>query len=327
MNKQFFKLIVFGLFIFCMSSVYAQSNPFELDETGKPVHVFEGRVAVAVLDTAVRVSGARDSMSLSVKVGQQNPFEVWETGQVVAKEKPKAKRRAPLLKEPLFYEVKPSDRSVLHPLLVVLALGLVALFAYINTVFKTELGKRLQGVLNTNLIGLFYREDRGMFVGANLLLQVLFVMSFGTFLYALCSYYQVLPSSYSVGKGLLVFMLAAVGTVLFRNVTLSLLGGIYPFSKEVDMYRYVINFFNQIIGIGLIPFVIVLLFAPMGFKQVSVYVGLGLLVLAYVVRALRGLSVAGGRVWSYPLHFMLYVCTVEVAPILILVKLILNFQK
>ena len=44
--------------------------------------------------------------------------------------------------------------------------------------------------------------------------------------------------------------------------------------------------------------------------------------LTYIFRSLRGLFVAGRFLAFHKFHFLLYICTVEIAPVLILIKLI-----
>jgi len=59
-------------------------------------------------------------------------------------------------------------------------------------------------------------------------------------------------------------------------------------------------------------------------KKILIYSALIILGLVLMYHFLRGLTIGVRFIGSHQFHFLLYICTVEIAPVLILVKLIIN---
>jgi hypothetical protein len=58
--------------------------------------------------------------------------------------------------------------------------------------------------------------------------------------------------------------------------------------------------------------------------EAAVWGGIGLLGLIYLFRSLRGLFVGARFLAFHKLHFLLYLCAVEIAPVAIAIKWILT---
>jgi hypothetical protein len=72
--------------------------------------------------------------------------------------------------------------------------------------------------------------------------------------------------------------------------------------------------------LALLPINIFIAYSPESLKEIFIYCAFGIIALVYLVRSLRSLSVASPFLMTDQFHFLLYLCAVEIAPIMILVK-------
>jgi hypothetical protein len=123
-------------------------------------------------------------------------------------------------------------------------------------------------------------------------------------------------------------MLICIGGValiyVIKHAILYTLAAIFPVSKEIKLYNFIIIITGIVIGLLLAPINIFMLFSSDSLTTMLVYTGLGIIALMYVVRVLRSFFVNASIILDNKFHFLLYLCAVEIAPALVLVKLILN---
>jgi len=124
----------------------------------------------------------------------------------------------------------------------------------------------------------------------------------------------------------LICMAFVAAVMLAKHLLMQVIGWIMPFDKELSLYGYMMAVFNQVIGIVLLPFIIVAAFAPDPFKKIALFGGVGAILLIYLYRSIRGVMIGERFMALHKFHFFLYLCTVEIAPLLILVK-VLGFWR
>lgn len=79
--------------------------------------------------------------------------------------------------------------------------------------------------------------------------------------------------------------------------------------------------FNCVLGLFLVPFNFMIALGAESFYQgLLVFWVLGLVSIFYIYRTLRALNIGSKFLAGDQFHFLLYLCTVEVAPILLLTK-------
>ena len=89
-------------------------------------------------------------------------------------------------------------------------------------------------------------------------------------------------------------------------------------------FSFNILLFNILLGIFLIPVNLFLAFGPADLYGVVITIALIGAGLVYLARQFRGLVIAGGLIGSNLFHFFVYLCTVEVLPVLVLFKLLIT---
>lgn len=111
------------------------------------------------------------------------------------------------------------------------------------------------------------------------------------------------------------FTLIVAGFYLIKFLSLRLAGWLTGGGKEADAYIFIIFLSNKIEGMLLLPFILLMAFAPSGIREVAVPVSLGLLGLAIITRYLRARSMLRGRIRMSAFHFVIYVVALEILPV------------
>ncbi|NJN77358.1 MAG: DUF4271 domain-containing protein [Saprospiraceae bacterium] len=97
---------------------------------------------------------------------------------------------------------------------------------------------------------------------------------------------------------------------------------IFPFSKEMNLYNFMIAIFNFVMGIVLLPIIIFVAFTSSNTHTPLLYFALSVVLIIYLFRMIRSLLIVNKYLIHNKFHFFMYLCTVEIAPILILLKLV-----
>lgn len=195
------------------------------------------------------------------------------------------------------------------------------LLTILITLFRSQLERAYRAFLNDNLLNQLQREREG---GGGLpyyLFYGLFVISAGFFIFLLTSYYDI-PVASSPWYSLL-FCIAGITLFwLVKHLLLTFIRVVFPVEKEIRVYNMTIIVFNLILGIILIVGNGLFAYSPESIKLPLFYLLAGITAGVYLFMFLRSLFSAGRLVSFHKFHFLLYICTVEIAPVLILVKLL-----
>ncbi|NJN34671.1 MAG: DUF4271 domain-containing protein [Saprospiraceae bacterium] len=123
------------------------------------------------------------------------------------------------------------------------------------------------------------------------------------------------------------FSLCVLGvSVVFltKHAVLYIIAHTFPIGKEVKTYNFIMLNVGILLGLILMPINIFIAYAPSGVNQFFVYAALTIIAILYIVRALRGLTIATPFLIENRFHFLLYLCAVEIAPLFVIIKLLSN---
>jgi len=273
-----------------------QQNPFELSP----------RLKVSK-DTAAEKNAATG-----------NPFDIRED---IPLEKPEPAPIAPQIQQ------RPSGIQPLsetHPdsaFLFGVILTMLILLTLLVTLLRPVIGKVYKAFINDNLLNQLHREQGAVVLIPYRLLYFMFLFNAGVFLYLILKYLKVeLFESY--WWMLLACMAIVSGIFILKHFAIAFLGWVFPIEKEMRVYSFTIVVFNIMTGILLVPFNIAISYGSAEIINGAVYGAVGLLLVIYLFRSLRALFVGGRFIAVHKFHFLLYLCAVEVAPVLVLIKLI-----
>ena len=218
--------------------------------------------------------------------------------------------------------------------------GMFAFLTFCVAANRKVVGRAWRGFLNDNGLAVAHREASG-FVGLApyFLLYGSFLLNAGMFMYLLVRVYR--REVFNNGLFLFICLLAAVVIFLSKHILLSIASWLFPVGKEVQRYNFLIVIFNCVLGLFLLPFNFLLAFstAPDFFSDISTpeisdtyknflpFWTLGLVSIFYIYRGIRSASIGSKFLADNLFHFLLYLCAVEIAPVLLLIKLALIQAK
>lgn len=199
---------------------------------------------------------------------------------------------------------------------------LFLLLVILVTLFRAIPGRVYRAFLNDNLLSQLHREQGSIVSPPYFLFYLFFFFNAGFFLYLLAWHYQV-PV---VGRHWLSFLLLTGGlAVLFagKHLLMKVLEAVLPVKKELRLYSFTIIIFSIALGILLIPFNLLIAYGPA--EAVPGVITLALVAIALVMgfRFVRGIFIGARALAANLFHFLLYICTVEIAPALIIAKAVI----
>ena len=205
--------------------------------------------------------------------------------------------------------------------LIFILIGLLGFLAVQLAVYAKDLRATFQAFLSTNASKYIQREQASFWRPESLSSYVLFGCSMGTYIFLAGRILQ--PDLPFEGFGMLVLLVGGVlGIYLLKHLQLLLLSVILPCPEELQAYSFIISTTNKTLGIILLPLLFLIAYLPGGAQVTALYASFILLGAIYTFRTLKGLLAAANLILFRKFHFFVYLCAVEIAPTLILLKLI-----
>ena len=160
----------------------------------------------------------------------------------------------------------------------------------------------------------------------SLLLNILFVISGGLFATYLLHY-----SSFGEGVRfwvLYLYCMAAIATIyLVKFVVLKFIGWVFSISRATDIYIFVVFLVNKMLGIFLLPFLILITFSGDQLREILITISLAMIFVLWAYRALAGYRPVRNEIKLTPFYFFLYLCAFEIAPLLLIYKVLLSYLE
>lgn len=248
-----------------------------------------------------------------------NPFElrVWPKEQIVS--------GVPSPTKPIRAKVRvPADPQVQSgQIRLTVTLLILLLLTFLITLFRGILFKAFAGFLNDNLFFQFFREYEGRGIHPSWFLYLLYPVNAGIFAFFALRHFS-LQINPSLWLELGICLVAVLAALFLKHLVLGLVASIFPVAKEVDRYQFLIQVFGIALGVFLAPVNILLAYGPEALHKGLILGAFSVFTLVYVFRSLRGLLIANKFLIAHRFHFLLYICTVELSPVLIFIKLVFD---
>jgi hypothetical protein len=250
----------------------------------------------------------------------QNPFEILRGSMVVKDSTATATKQLsenPMAAAPSLLSKQTYSKNFLFWIFLITLI----LMAFVVSNTRTAVHNAYQALLSDNALRQIHREQVGWGNFGQLALYGLFWLNMGIF--AFLMFYRFVGQS-PYGQ-FATFLLCVGGVSLafsIKHAILYVIASVFPIAKEVKLYNYIIITGGIFLSLVLLPLNIFIAYSPDSLKEIFMYSAFGMIALVYLVRSLRSLSVASPFLMTDQFHFLLYLCAVEIAPIMILVKLL-----
>jgi hypothetical protein len=121
--------------------------------------------------------------------------------------------------------------------------------------------------------------------------------------------------------------LVLVAIYLGKFLLLKSAGWIFNIQRATDTYLFVVFLTNKIIGILLLPFVVTLSFSGQIVSESAMTLSLVMIVLLFVRRFAISFGPLRKEIKLNAVHFFLYLCAFEIAPLLLIYKVLLDYLE
>jgi hypothetical protein len=197
---------------------------------------------------------------------------------------------------------------------------LMVLFALLKNIFAKQLLAIVQSFFSNRALINLNKEDNLFTSWPFLMLYIYFGFVMGMFVY--------LVAMYKLANNAISFNYFFTGTLLiitfyiFKIILLRLLGYLFKLQKIVKEYISILylSYFNT--ALLLIPLVVSFALSPLKFGAIYINLAILLLAIIFTIQFIRmGINVMSN--YQFPkVYLLLYFCTLEICPILILIKAI-----
>ncbi|PZP52046.1 MAG: hypothetical protein DI598_01725 [Pseudopedobacter saltans] len=197
--------------------------------------------------------------------------------------------------------------------------GLFFLYGIVRTAFP-----KYTGSLFRNLVSFSSIDKSDYSMGQNnlpsLLLNILFCLSVG--LLAALMIEELKNTDYPIWQVWLLGSIILASIYFVKFITIYASGWIFNASADANAYMYVVFMINKVIGVLSLPAILVFAFAENpALNSYIITIGGILLVVLLLYRYIVTFSVIARNLQLNAFHFFLYLCSVEIIPILVLYKL------
>ena len=288
--------ILFVFITLVFGGQLSAQNPFEVRQTPN----------LAARDTL------KENKSPEESIDHSNPFEIKHVPANYAI------RDTLLVKKP----IPITSKKTANPNFLFVTISILLLFLTMLVVLNRSLLANIyRAILSDTFLKSVYRFQNNSQTLSYGLFYLFFILNAGLFLFLLLKQLKV---DYFSSDPILFFVCVGIiaAVYLVRHLVLKIIGVIFPVTKEVGYFNFTILAFNIFLGIALLPINGLISFSGDYIATLCLYIGVIIFVILYSIRQLRGMLLAANFLTYQKFHFIIYLCTVEIAPVIILAKLI-----
>ncbi len=207
-----------------------------------------------------------------------------------------------------------------------LLVGILFYFALIRIFFEKYFNNLITLFFRVSLRQQQIREQVLQTPLPSLLLNILFIVSAGLYACFLLHYSQ-------IGEGvrfwvLYLYCMFLLGSIyLIKFLVLKFIGWVFSISRATDIYIFVVFLVNKMMGIFLLPFLILITFSGAQAREIFITISFAMVLVLWAYRALAAYRPVRNEIKLTPFYFFLYLCAFEIAPLLLIYKVLLTYLE
>jgi hypothetical protein len=203
----------------------------------------------------------------------------------------------------------------------------ILFFAYLLFVWLYAINrKRLNQVIKAFYVNRYAnqlaREEVSIGNRVTIFLSTLFVLTFALFVSQVANYYGFFigDNQFILFIKVALIIIAAYG---LKMLSVRIFGFIFQTQKEANDYAMTVFLFCNTLGLFMLPVVVCLAFVKQAPSELFIYCGYIIFGSFLCIRLLRGLIIGLNSIRISKFYLFLYLCTLEILPFVIMVKLFL----
>lgn len=195
----------------------------------------------------------------------------------------------------------------------------ILLLVTVRLVFEKNIFEQMRAFTNLNIAQQLQRDQETSLPFSDVVLNLSGFMSVAVLVFLSVLYFEGWDDAQRVSYFGYLFVFSSclfVAKYLIMKAT----AVVFPFKDVMNLYNFSFFLNHQLIGVVLIPLNMIIAYAVGGIAY-YVMIGTWILVgLSFILLAIKGLVMSRSYWMRYNFHFIVYICSLEIAPLLILYK-------
>lgn len=156
----------------------------------------------------------------------------------------------------------------------------------------------------------------------SLMMNILFLLVAGIFVSVVFTQKKItnIPFWYLVLYSILIL----AGVYLLKFLFLRFTGWVFRVSEAAETYIFIVFLVNKLMAVVLLPLVWLLAFSEGDFNVIVFTISTFIIVLMLLYRYILALAAVRNMVRVSPFHFFIYLCAVEILPVLLIYKVVFS---
>lgn len=199
---------------------------------------------------------------------------------------------------------------------------LVALFTWFRFFYYRIFRQLYTAFYNFTTTNQIVRDESVLLQRASLILSMISYMLMGLFLYQISIFLDWDMGVLQGGLIRFVFLSLSVAIAYsIKMILLRFLSTVFDLEKPVALYIFNVFLMIMMIGLLLLPINILLAYGPLQYRHWILLIAVGIIALLFVYRIVRVIGIWSGIPGFSLFYLFLYLCTFEIAPLLIIWKM------
>jgi hypothetical protein len=209
-----------------------------------------------------------------------------------------------------------------EPSLFYIILGVLFLLGVIRLSFAKYFSDLFRAFFNPTLSQRQLRDQLSQTPFPALLLNIFFTLSAGLYLFLILRHFDYVTTARPLYL-IPVFMVLIMAIYLVKYLFIRFGGWLFGYQDASDGYIFTLYMINKVLGVALWPFILMLAFSPPALASAALDVSLIMILLLLAYRYIRAFTLVRSQIFLNKFHFFIYLCGFEIAPVLIIGKLVL----
>ena len=200
-----------------------------------------------------------------------------------------------------------------------LVMGTLIFIAWVRSLYGGILLKTYQAAVNFSVTLRMFKDNSVLQKQLDNVLIVIYFIGVGLYLHLLESKFERFPFGVH-GFPLFLLNTGILMAIYFgRSILIFITGLLFKQQELFEEYRYNISVFNKLLGIIIIPFLLFIIYSNGIFKNTVEWLSISAVGIVILLRIYRGFefSIKKG---VFILYLFLYLCALEMVPIMVLFK-------
>jgi hypothetical protein len=229
------------------------------------------------------------------------------------------------------YEIK-SDHEELplieHPpvttdwMVIIIMISLASL-SWIRMFYGKFLTLTIKSTFNFQASEKFYREQNTLTQRVSFILNIVFIINFSLFICQILHINKLQLFDLEEYTGFFIVFLVIAFLISVKYLIYKFIGYLFLINKLLSAYIHHMSVYNKAYGIILFPVIIGIPFLPDQLKKIAYFAGFLSFIIVYFAQIIRGIKIILYKDISI-FYLILYLCTLEILPLLVLYKFILT---